>query len=85
MDVSVVPNITGRVSCGPLNHEDEVFLKSEGWEAKLTDTLPINYESSPIEMLIGNDYYFELLFTRKMELGPGLSFFQLRLGWILGG
>ena len=85
LDVSVVPNITGRVSHVPLNHDDAMFLQNEGWEAKLADTLSSKSESSPIEILIENDYYFDLLLPKKMELGPGLSLFQSKLGWILGG
>ena len=42
-------------------------------------------ESSSIEMLIGNDYYFDLLEPRKMDLGDGLCLFHSKLGWILGG
>ena len=85
LDVSVVPNITGRVSRVPLSPEDMSFLKNEGWESKLADTLPSRAESLSIEMLIGNDYYFDLLLPRKMELGGGLSLMQSKLGWILGG
>ena len=84
LDVSVVPNITGRVSRVPLSPEDMSFLKSEGWENKLPDTLPSRAEFVSIEMLIGNDYYFDLLLPRKMELRGGLSLMQSRLGWILG-
>lgn len=85
IEASVVPHITGKISRVPLNTEDLTFLKNEGWESKLADTLPTDSEHSPIEMLIGNDYYFELLLPRKMELGEGLYLFQSKLGWILGG
>ena len=63
IDVSVVPNITGRA---PLNSEDVKFLQSDGWEGRLADTLPCKVESMSIEMLVGNDYYFNLLLPRKM-------------------
>ena len=33
--------------------------------------------SNGIEMLIGNDYYFELLQPRKIDLGEGLFLFYL--------
>ena len=36
-------------------------------------------------MLIGNDYYFDLLQPRKLDLGGYLSLFHSKLGWILGG
>lgn len=85
IEVSVVPHITAKISRTPLNPEDLAFLKNEGWEPKLADTLPGEAEHGSIEMLIGNDYYFELLLTRKMELGNGLFLFQSKLRWILGG
>ena len=53
--------------------------------SKLADTLPTESECYPVEMLIGNDYYFDLLLPRKIELRPGLYLFQSRLGWIISG
>ena len=85
LKVSVVPHITGKVNRAPLTSEDAAFLKNEGWESKLADSLPNEPESTSIEMLIGNDYYFDLLLPRKMELGGGLSLFHSKLGWIIGG
>ena len=81
----VVPHIMGKISRVALNTEDLTFLKNEGWESKLADTLPTDSGHNPMEMLIGNDYYFELLLPRKMELGEGSHLFQSKLGWILGG
>ena len=85
LKVAEVPSITGKVNRIPLKKEDLDFLNKEFTEGKLADTLPCQVESSTIEMLIGNDYYFDLLQPRKMELGSGLSLFHSRLGWILGG
>ena len=66
IEASVVPHITGKISRVPLNPEDLIFLKNEGREPKLADTLLSESEHGSIEMLIGNDYYFELLLPRKM-------------------
>ena len=85
LDVSVIPNITGSITRTPSSHDDTTFIKSEGWESKLADVLPVESDSSSVEMCIGNDYYFDLLLPRKMDLRPGLCLFQSRLGWILGG
>lgn len=85
INVTVVPNITGKINRVPLKQEDLEFLKNEFVEGKLADSLPYHSESSTIEMLIGNDYYFDLLEPRKMELGGGVFLFHSKLGWILGG
>ena len=85
LEVSVVPNITGRITQTPLDQDDVTFIRSEGLESKLADMLPTESECYPVEMLIANDYYFDLLLPRKIVLRPGLCLFQSRLGWIIGG
>ena len=85
VEASVVPHITGKLSRIPLNTEDLTFLKNEGWEPKLADSLPTDSELTSVDLLIGNDYYFDLLMPKKMEFGGGLFLFQSKLGWILGG
>ena len=71
LKVAVVPSITEKVNRIPLKKEDLEFLNKEFTKGKLADTLPCQVESSIIEILIGNDYYFDLLQPRKMELGSG--------------
>ena len=85
LNVNVVPSITGKITRFPLNPDDVEFLKREGWEKNLADTLPTSTELSPVEMLIGNDYYFELLKPRKIHLSNNLFAFQTKLGWVFGG
>ena len=85
LNVTVVPNITGKINRVPLKEEDIEFLKREFVDGKLADSLPCHAESSSIEVLIGNDYYFDLLEPRKMDLGGGLYLFHSKLGWIHGG
>ena len=67
LDVSVVPNITGRITRTPLDQDDITFIKSEGLEGKLADGLPTESECYPVEILVGNDYYFDLLLPRKID------------------
>ena len=43
------------------------------------NSLPCHAESLSIEMLIGNDYYFDLLEVRKMDLCGGLFLFHSKL------
>ena len=59
MNVTVVPSISEKISHVPLKEEDIRFLKEEFADGKLADSLPCHAESSSIEMLIGNEYYFD--------------------------
>ena len=81
----VVPNITGKTNRIPIKAEDVEFINKEFFEDKLADSLPRQAESSTIEMLIGNDYYCELLQPKKIDLGEDLFLFYSKLGWILSG
>ena len=85
VDVTVVPSITGRITCTPLSSTDVKFLKESDLEDKLADTIVTSAEAFQVDMLVGNDYYFNLLQPRKIDLGNGLYMFQSKLGWIFGG
>jgi len=58
LDVSVVPNITGWINRFPLETQHVEFLNKFGQDV-LADSLPHHTESSTIDMLIGNDCYFD--------------------------
>jgi hypothetical protein len=82
---NVVPKITGTVYRMPINEEI-----SQNWDylwkdIPLADSLPREVEASTIELLIGNDYYLDLLLPQKIEVTPGLYLLGSRLGWILTG
>ena len=51
----------------------------------LADTIPRESESSSVELLIGNDYYLDIILSQKIEVQPGLYFLASKLGWILTG
>ena len=85
LKITVVPNITGKIHRVPLRMEDIEFLNKELGHSMLADPLPNHTESSMIDMLIGNDYYFDLLEPRKLDLGDGVFLFNSKLGWVLGG
>ena len=57
--VIVILNITGKLTRAPLSLSDVEFLKESSMEDKLADTLVTNAESFQIDMLLGNDYYFD--------------------------
>jgi len=80
LDVTVVPSITGRITHTPLSPVDAKFLKESTLEDKLADTIVTSAEVFQVDMLVGNDYYFDLLQPRKIDLGNGLYLFQSKLG-----
>ena len=85
INANIVPNITGSIQRRPIN------LKSlQNWdylwkESVLADTLPNERESSTIELLIGNDYYLDLILPQKIEIQRGLYMLGSKLGWNLAG
>ena len=85
LKITVVLNITGKIHLVPPRVEDIEFLNKELGHGMLADPLPSQTESSTINMLIGNDYYFDLLEPQKLDLGGGAFLFNLKLGWVLGG
>ena len=60
IDVTVVSSITGRITHTPLSSVDVKFLKKSALEDKLADTIITSAEVFQVDMLIGNDYYFDL-------------------------
>ncbi|CAC5354904.1 unnamed protein product [Mytilus coruscus] len=42
-------------------------------------------ESSTIEILVGNDYYLDIILPQKIEIQQGLYLLGSKLGWILTG
>ena len=65
LDVSVVPNITGKINRFPFKTEQVEFLNKFGQDM-LADSLPHHTESSTINMLTSNDCYFDLLEPQKL-------------------
>ena len=51
----------------------------------MADSIPTECESSTIELLLGNDYYLDLILSQKIEIQPGFYFLASKLGWILTG
>ena len=83
--VTVVPNITGKINRTSLKTEDIVFHNKEFTKRQTSRLTAMPNRIINNEVLIGNDYYFELLQPRKIDLGEGLFLFHFKLGWILGG
>ena len=83
ISANVVPQIAGSIQRRPVN------LKSfQNWEYfwgefPLADDLPKETETSSVELLIGNDYYLDIILPQKIEVQTGLYMLGSKLGWIL--
>ena len=84
ISANVVPQIAESIQRRPVN------LKTlENWnylwkEFSLADDLPTEKETSSVELLIGNDYYLDIILPQKMEdftcLAPNVAgFYQEEL------
>ncbi|CAG2200106.1 unnamed protein product [Mytilus edulis] len=85
IDANVVPKITGSILRRPLKMDDRENVKYLCNNLQLADTLPSSLESSTIEILIGNDYYLDIILPQKIEIQQGLYLLGFKLGWILTG
>jgi hypothetical protein len=57
----------------PVDFLDKGYVKHIIRSVVLANTLPTRNETSSIEMLVGNGYYFEFILCQAMKLNPGLS------------
>ena len=51
----------------------------------MADSIPSQTESSTVELLIGSDYYLDIILSQKIEVQPGLYLLASKLGWKLTG
>ena len=82
LTANVIPGITEFSHRSPVRLGKTAFL----WkDLPLADSIPSEKEISTVELLIGSDYYLELITAEKIELEPGLYLLGSKLGWILSG
>ena len=87
MDITanLVPVISGTVQRNSINLCSSKNIEHLVKSLDLADTIPLETESSTVELLIGNDYYLDIILPQKIEVQPGLYLLSSKLGWILTG
>jgi hypothetical protein len=85
IQANIVPVISGNIERKQLD-----FTTHENWKhlvksLDLADTIPNENEQTSIELLIGNDYYLDIIMSQRIEIEPGLYLLGSKLGWILTG
>ena len=79
---NVVPNVTGTIERRPINSK---AMKETLKQYELADTLPVKAENCNIDLLIGNDYFADIVSMKRILLSDGLYLLGSKFGWILSG
>ncbi|MCG7879441.1 MAG: hypothetical protein N0C90_24385, partial [Candidatus Thiodiazotropha endolucinida] len=82
---NIVPVISGSVQRKALKFCDSQNIDHLVRSLDMADTIPSETESADVELLVGNDYYLDIILTQKIEVQPGLYLLASKLGWILTG
>lgn len=84
MRANVVPQIAESIHRYPVNLKALVDWDYHWNEFSLADDLQTERETSSVELLIGNDYYLDIILPQKLEVLPGTlhAWFQTRLDTI---
>lgn len=85
MVVNIVPVISGKVQRRKIDVSSMEHLRHFVKDVELADTIPTENESTSIELLVGNDYYLDLILSQRIEVQPGLYLLASKLGWIVTG
>ncbi|VDI78452.1 Hypothetical predicted protein [Mytilus galloprovincialis] len=85
ISANVVPKITGSVLRRPVSIKNCQNYEYLWNNFSLADTLPTENEKTTIELLIGNDYYLDIILPEKIEIQPGLYLLGSKFGWIITG
>lgn len=82
---NIVPKICGQIFRRPISATTQGHWQHLTSTLTLADSLPLKDETSSIDLLIGNDYYLDIIILQRIEIQPGLNLLGSRLGWILTG
>ena len=81
---NVLNQITSPIQRGPLQKADLEFLQSITSE-KLADVIPTSAETAIIDILVGSDYFWNIVDVERIMLPSGLLLLSSKLGYLLTG
>ena len=82
---NIVPVISGTVQRKAFKFRSSEILDHLGQSLDMADSIPSKTESSTVELLLGIDYYLDIILSQKNEVQLGLYLLASKLGWILTG
>ena len=84
MFANVLKQITGNIQRGPLQQKDIEFLQLIPKD-KLADLVPHSREVTTIDLLIGSDYFWDVVGGDKIMLPSGMFMLPSKFGYIITG
>ena len=85
VSANIVPVISGSVQRKAMKLKSSENFEHLVSSLELADDVPKMFESSSVDVLIGNDYYLDIIMSQRIEVQPGLYLLSSKLGWILTG
>ena len=85
LSANIVPVISGSVQRKAMKINSSENFEHLVSSLELADDVPKIIESSSVDVLIGNDYYLDIIMPQRIEVQPGLHLLSSKLGWILTG
>ena len=82
IEANNVLNITGTIE--RTSFRSETF-KQALKQFELADTIPVKKGNCNSDLLVGNNYYGDIVLTKSVMLWDGLYLFGSKFGWILSG
>ena len=67
----IVPVISSNIYRKPVTFRSKENLRHLVESLDMADTISLESESSSVELLLGNDYYLDIILSHKIELQPG--------------
>lgn len=82
---NIVPNITSGITRKAVVIGNKEKFSDLTHQLEFADTLPEKTDTERIDMLIGNDYYLDIICGHKIEVQSGLYLLACKFGWVLSG
>ena len=81
---SAVPHVTADIHRRPVSQQDKAVLASLP-DSDFADPLPSHQEAAVIDILLGSDYFWDIIGEGRQTLPSGLTMVQTKLGFVLSG
>ena len=84
MFANVLNQITGNIKRGPIHQKDLEFLQLIP-QNKMADSIPHTLETMAIDLLVGSDYFWDVVGGDKIILPSGIFMLPSKFGYIITG